>query len=115
VNLNRLPFIILFFILIFSSCAPRTADCVRPDVFCVGLVTASGSVDEGINQQAWLGLEDAKADGLADRIDTIETVDSRDRTANIQTFINDGYDAIITVGSSITNETVSAAQKNPKE
>ena len=113
-NLNRLPFIILFFILIFSSCAPRTADCVRPDVFCVGLVTASGSVDDGINQQAWLGLQDAKADGLADRIDTIETVDSHDRTANIQTFINDGCDVIITVGSSLTNETIAAAQKNPK-
>ena len=81
---------------------------------CVGLVTASGSIDEGINQQAWLGLEDAKAEGLVDRIDFIETVDSRDREANIQTFITDGYDVIITVGSSLTNETIAAAQKNPK-
>jgi basic membrane protein A and related proteins len=114
VNLKRLPFLILFFTLIFSSCAPRTADCVRPDVFCVGLVAASGSIDEGINQQAWLGLQDAKAGGLVDRIDYIETVDSRDRAANIQTFINDGYDAVITVGSSLTSETIAAAQKNPK-
>ena len=83
-------------------------------MFCVGLVTASGSIDDGINKQAWLGLQDAKAEGLADRIDTIETVDLRDRQANIQTFINDGYDVIITVGSSITNETIAAAQKNPK-
>jgi basic membrane protein A and related proteins len=114
VNLKRLPFLILFVTLIFSSCAPRTADCVRPDVFCVGLVAASGSIDEGVNQQAWLGLQDAKAEGLADRIDTIETVDSRDRAANIQTFINDGYDVVIAVGSSLTNETMTAAQKNPK-
>ena len=83
-------------------------------MFCVGLVTASGSIDDGINQQAWLGLEDAKAEGLADRIDYIETVDSRDREANIQTFINDGYDVIITVGSSLADETISAAKKNPK-
>ena len=80
----------------------------------MGLVTASGSIDEGINQQAWLGLQDAKAEGLADRIDYIETVDLRDRAANIQTFINDGYEVIITVGSSMTNETIAAAQKNPK-
>lgn len=113
-NLKRLPFLILFVTVIFSSCAPRTADCVRPDVFCFGLITASGSIDEGINQQAWLGLQDAKAEGLADRIDTIETIDSRDRAANIQTFINDGYDVIITVGSLLTNETIAAAQKNPK-
>jgi len=115
VNIKRLPFfIILFLVLIFSSCAPRPTDCARPDVFCVGLVTDFGSIDDGINQQAWLGLQDAKAEGLADRIDYIETVDARDRTANIQTFIDDGYDVIITVGSSITNETIDAAQKNPK-
>jgi len=114
VNLKRLPFPILFFTLIFSSCAPRPTDCMRADVFCVGLVTASGSIDEGINQQAWLGLQDAKAEGLVDRIDYIETVDSRDREANIQVFINDGYDVIITIGSSIADETISAAQKNPK-
>ena len=71
-------------------------------------------MDDGINQQAWLGLQDAKAEGLADRIDFIETVDSRDREANIQTFINDGYDVIITVGSALINETIAAAQKNPK-
>jgi basic membrane protein A and related proteins len=114
VNLKRLPFLILLFILIFSSCAPRPADCAQANVFCVGLVTASDSIDDGINQQAWLGLQDAKAEGLADRIDYIETVDSRDREANIQVFINDGYDVIITVGSSMTNETIAAAQKNPK-
>jgi basic membrane protein A and related proteins len=114
VNLKRLPFLILLFILIFSSCAPRPADCAQANVFCVGLVTASDSIDDGINQQAWLGLQDAKAEGLAGRIDYIETVDSRDREANIQVFINDGYDVIITVGSSMTNETIAAAQKNPK-
>lgn len=113
-NLKRLPFLILFFTLIFSSCAPRPTDCAQVNVVCVGLVTASGSINDGINQQAWLGLQDAKAEGLADHIDYIETVDSRDREANIQTFINDGYDVIITVGSSLTNETIAAAQKNPK-
>ena len=80
----------------------------------MGLVTASGSINDGINQQAWLGLQDVKAEGLADRVDYIETIDSRDREANIQTFINDGYDVIITVGSSLTNETIAAAEKNPK-
>ena len=100
--------------ILFSSCAPRPTDCAQANVFCVGLVTASGSINDGINQQAWLGLQDAKAEGLADRIDYIETVDSRDREANLQVFINDGYDVIITIGSALTNETIAAAQKNPK-
>jgi len=105
---------LLLSVLLLFACAPRPLDCARPDVFCVGLVTASGTIDDGINQQAWLGLQDAKAEGLADRIDYIETVDSRDREANIQVFINDGYDVIITVGSALTNETMAAAQKYPK-
>lgn len=50
---------------------------------------------------------------MADRIDYIETVDSRDREAIIQTFITDGHDVIITFGSSLTNEAIAAAQKNP--
>jgi basic membrane protein A len=114
VNLKQLSFFILFFILLFSACAPRPTDCARPDVFCVGLVTASGSIRDGINQQAWLGLQDAKVEGLADRIAYIETVDSRDRQANIQTFINEGYNVVITVGASMATETIFAAQKNPK-
>jgi basic membrane protein A and related proteins len=111
---RRLAMTCFILLILLSSCALRPTDCGRTDVFCVGLVTASGSIDEGLNQQAWLGLQDAKAEGLADRIDYIETVDSRDHEANLQVFIKDGYDVIITVGSSMTNETISAAQKNPK-
>jgi basic membrane protein A len=105
---------LLVTVLLLAACAPRPADCVRTDVFCAGLVTASGSINDGINQQAWLGLQDAKVEGLADRIDYIETVDSRDRAANIQTLASDGYDVIITVGGALADETISAAQKNPK-
>ena len=112
--MNRLPFLILLSALTFSACAPRPQDCVRADVFCVGLVTASGPIEDGINHEAWLGLQDAKAEKLADRIDYIETVDSRDREQNITYFTQRGYDVIITVGSSIADETVLSAEHNPK-
>jgi basic membrane protein A len=100
--------------LLLSACSSHTTYCARPNVFCVGLVTASGSINEGINQQAWFGLEDAKAEGFVTHIDYIETVNSRDRQANIQAFINEGYGVIITVGGSISAETIYAAQQNPK-
>ncbi|MBI2758615.1 MAG: BMP family ABC transporter substrate-binding protein [Chloroflexi bacterium] len=112
-NLNRLPFLILLSALAFSACAPRPQDCARADVFCAGLVTASGTIDDGINQEAWLGLQDAKAEGLVNRIDYIETVDSRDRARNIAVFADQGYDVIITVGFSIADETVASAQQYP--
>lgn len=82
-------------------------------MFCVGLVTASGSINEGINREAWLGLQDAIAEKTVDRIDYIETIDSRDREKNITFFAQRGYDVIITVGSSIADETVLSATHNP--
>ena len=84
------------------------------DVFCAGLVTDFGPVSEGINHEAWLGLQDAKAKNGLDRIDVIETVDVRDRAKNIATFAVDSYDIIVTVGSSISNETLTAAKNYPK-
>ena len=106
--------VLLITVLLITACAPRPTDCLRPDMVCVGLVTASGSINDGLNRQAWLGLQDAKAAGIADRTDYIETVDSRDRSANIQAFVNAGYDVILTVGGALTDETISAAQKNRK-
>lgn len=111
--MNRLPFLILFLTLTFSACTPRPQDCARSEVFCVGLVTDFGSVNSGINQEAWLGLQDAKADEKIDRVDFIETIDARDRAKNIEAFAENGYDVIITVGASISDETVAAAQKYP--
>ena len=83
-------------------------------MFCVGLVTASGSIEDGINHEAWLGLQDAKSEKLADRIDYIETIDSRDREQNITYFTQRGYDVVIIVGSSMADATVLSAEHNPK-
>jgi basic membrane protein A and related proteins len=107
--------LILIFLtaLIVSACTARPQDCARADVFCAGLVTDFGSIHEGINQEAWLGLQDAKNEHLVDRIDAIETSDVRDRTGNISTFAKDGYDVIITVGASISDETMTAAREYP--
>ncbi len=112
-TLHRLLSIIFLPALMLSACAARPQDCARADVFCAGLVTDFGPIDEGINQEAWQGLLEAKTEGLVERIDAIETVDVRDRAKNISTFADDGYDAIITVGASISDETTAAAQKYP--
>lgn len=82
-------------------------------MYCVGLVTDFGGVSTGIQGEAWLALQDAEAAGLVDRIDRIETVDTRDRLANIEAFASQGYDVIVTVGSSIADDTAVAAQQHP--
>ncbi len=99
--------------LALPACSPRPEDCGRADVVCAGLVTDFGSTDQGIQQEAWLALLDAKAAGLVDRVDRIETKDARDRTANTETFGNDRYDIIVTVGTSLLDDTTAAAVKYP--
>ncbi len=108
--------IVLLGTVMAAACAPHAqpGDCARPEIFCVGLVTDFGSVDSGINHEAWLGLQDAKAAGLADRVDYIETVDVRDRKANIAALAADGYDVIVTVGYPLSTETAAAAKKYTK-
>lgn len=89
-------------------------DCKRPDVFCVGLVTADGKVDDhGLNQSAWEGVRQALDEGLIDNADFIETIDARDRAKNIQVFLLDGYDLIVTVGISMEDDTRLAADEWP--
>ena len=111
----KLRLILIFLTaLILCACAARPQDCARVDVFCAGLVTDFGSIHEGINQEALSGLQDAKNNKLVDRIDAIETSDVRDRTGNISTLAEEGYDVIITVGASISDETMTAARAYPK-
>jgi basic membrane protein A len=98
---------------LLAGCGRSTASCADKNVWCAGLVTDFGGVEQGINEQAWLALEDARASGTLDRIDRIETVDSRDRAANIGAFAGQGYDIVVTVGSSMKEDTVAAATQYP--
>ena len=101
---------------ILSACAqqPSPQDCARAEVFCAGLVTDFGPITAGISHEAWLGLLDAKEGHSAERFDAIETVDVRDRAANIAALADDGYDVIVTVGAAMTDDTRAAALKYPK-
>ena len=103
----------LLIILLLGACSPQPKDCARPDVFCAGLVTDYGTVEAGIQREAWLGLQDAQAQRLIDRIDVIETVDARDRAANIAVLAGENYDVIVTVGASMSDATETAAHQNP--
>jgi len=90
-------------------------DCTKPEVFCVGLVTDVGKVDDkSFNQSAWEGLQKAKTDGNADWIQYVETTDSKDYAKNVATFADAGYDVIVTSGFNLTDPTYAAAKLYPK-
>ena len=99
--------------MLLPACAPATADCASPEVFCVGLVTDVGKInDKSFNQSAWQGVQLAEKE-LDARIQYIETADARDYAKNISTFGEAGYDVIVTVGFALGDATVAAAMAYP--
>src|SRR5687768_11700548 len=99
--------------ILLAACAPGTVDCTMEDVFCVGLVTDIGKInDKSFHQSAWEGLQQAQSD-VGANIQYIETVDSRDYAKNIATFGEAGYDVIVTVGLSLREATTAAAALYP--
>lgn len=92
-----------------ASAAPK--DCSSADVFCIGLVTDTGSVDDkSFNQAAWEGVKALEGDGVQTKY--IETKDAKDYAANLKQFTDQKYDAIVTVGFLMTEATQTAAKAN---
>jgi basic membrane lipoprotein Med (substrate-binding protein (PBP1-ABC) superfamily)/ABC-type branched-subunit amino acid transport system substrate-binding protein len=88
-------------------------DCREADVFCVGLVTDVGQIDDrAFNQAAWEGVKLAESE-LGARVDYIETQDGIYYAENIAQFANNGYDVIVTVGFALGEATAAAALQYP--
>ena len=100
--------------LILSACGGASeADCAKPEVLCVGLVTDVGEVDDkSFNQSAWAGVQQAEKD-LDAVINYVETKDAKDYLTNIDLFAGKGYDVIVTVGFAMGTATAEAAAKYP--
>ncbi len=110
----RIKFIFLAIVLPALTACLQSPDCFQEDVFCAALVTDTLGIDDhGINQDTWAGLEEAKANKLADRIEYIESVDSRDYEKNIAHFASQGFDMIVTTNAGLRGETLHAADLFP--
>ncbi|WP_438016276.1 BMP family ABC transporter substrate-binding protein [Sorangium sp. So ce315] len=87
----------------------KKADCATPEVFCVGLVTDMGKIDDkSFNQSAWEALQRAQKE-LGATTQYIETTDPKDYPKNIGTFADEKYDVIVTSGFGLTEATHAAA------
>jgi basic membrane protein A and related proteins len=114
-------FALLSFIVVLSmviagcapAAAPAAADCSSKTVFCVGLVTDVGKVDDkSFNQSAYEGLKQAEKE-LGAQVKYIETTDPKDYGKNIATFADQKYDVVVTVGFALGEATAAAAKKYP--
>ena len=89
-----------------SSCAKT---------YKVGLVTDVGKLsDKSFNFDSFNGVLDAQADAsLCVTGKAIESSVETDYPKNIQTFLDAGYDMIVTVGFKLGDATIKAAKANP--
>ena len=105
--------IVLIAAMVLPACAPAQADCSSADVFCVGLVTDVGKInDKSFNQSAWEGVQRAEKE-LGAKVQYIETSDAKDYAKNIATFGDEKYDVIVTVGFNLGEATDAAAATYP--
>ncbi len=92
-----------------SGAASDDSNCADAAVFCIGLVTDTGKVDDKSFNQA--SHEGAKAAAAADGgfYKYVETQDAKDYAANMAQFTNKKYDVVVTVGFLMTDATAEAA------
>jgi basic membrane protein A len=78
-------------------------------------VTDTGGVDDkGFNQTAWKGVQDAESElGIEGKL--LESSAETDYAPNINSFISDNCDIIITVGFLLGDATKEAAEANPDQ
>ena len=83
------------------------------DEFKIGLITDVGGVNDGsFNQSAWEGLEKA-GEELGVEVNYLESATDSDYQPNIETFVDEDYDLIISVGYILEDATREAAEANP--
>jgi basic membrane protein A and related proteins len=98
--------------LMITACGPGAS--TAPAGLKIGLVTDVGTLDDkSFNQFSWEGAQDgaAKVGGTAK---SATSAVSADIAKNIQSFVDQKYDIIVTVGFAAGSDTTKAAKANPK-
>src|SRR5574341_1482722 len=93
--------------------APTVPATEAPAALKVGVVTDVGQLeDKSFNQASYEGAK-AAAEKMGASFDVIVTQNISDYKQNIQTFVDQGFNVIVTVGFLIGTDTTNAAKENP--
>jgi basic membrane protein A and related proteins len=83
------------------------------DAWLIGGITDVGQLeDKSFNEGGWCGTI-AGATSVGGSAEVIVTEDTSDYAANLDTFISQGYQIIVTYGFALGNDTAIAAKANP--
>jgi len=98
--------------LLLAACGPGES---AGDELLICQITDTGGIDDkSFNQTAWKGIEDAMAElGVEGKY--LESQEVADYERNINAFLEEGCDLIITVGFLIGDATAAAAEANPDD
>ncbi len=79
----------------------------------IGMVTDIAKLgDKGFNDSAWAGVQQG-TQAVGGESKAIETTDPNDYEKNINQFVAEKYDVIVTVGFNLGEQTIAAAKANP--
>ena len=108
--MKKILAIALVLCMVFAMSATASA----ADTIKIGMVTDVGGVnDQSFNQFAWAGLQDLAKEDPSFEVNYLESKTDADYQTNINTFIDEDYDLIITVGYMLADATREAAMDNP--
>ena len=109
--------LVIVAVLVLTACggAATPAPATQPpaEKLKIGVVTDVGQLeDKSFNQASYEGAK-AAAEAMGADFEVIVTQNVSDYKQNIQTFIDQGFDTIVTVGFLIGSDTAAAAKANP--
>ncbi len=100
-----------------ASTAPSAAPSATPaasSALKIGVVTDIGTLnDKGYNEYSFKGAVDGATAIGAPAPQSIVPKDASEYAADIQQFVDQKYDIVVTVGFNLTGDTVKAAKANP--
>jgi basic membrane protein A and related proteins len=103
------------FALVVSACGGGSGGSPAAKALKIGLVTDVGQLtDKSFNEASWKGAQDGATKIGAPAPQNIVTKKPADYGPNMQTFVDQGYDVIVTAGFALGDATLKAAQANPK-
>lgn len=107
---KRAAVIFAFIVLVATSCGVVPGTGGGPKI---GVVTDIGQLeDKSFNEFSWKGAQDG-AKAINATANVIVTKDTADYAQNIQSFIDQKYDVIVTIGFLIGTDTRKKAEANP--
>ena len=98
--------------LLFAACAPKAP--AKPKALICQVTDVGGIDDKSFNALAWSGMERAAKD-LGVEVKYLESQQQSDYEVNLNAFVDEGCDLIISVGFLLADATAVAAKANPDQ